>query len=387
MGFPRPPCSPAAGILILVLAVASQAVKTPSASASTSLSMASSLLSLTSDADSLYQDSLQIVNDQEECKVKNLKHQEKMFMAKLDAHRCLVRDTVVAVPVPQELIVNYVQPSHVVVPRCTGLCLERPGCECQPKRKKYTKVDIIVGTNSSATFQLCSTVQIEEHRGPCRCKCTLTNCHYNKVFDEDQCLCRCKSEFANLKSSCMKDFEREWDEESCTCRCRARMCVSGHYQDRATCQCKPLETSCSAIATAIDAGASVHHQNTGHLAVSQAPKYVGLSCVALIALFMLLTMYYLMVKKGGRHHHQSRQSRIRGRGNSFMRRAPSLVGSSAHPDLLVANGSTETVVGTLQRAAASSGMATAAYTITINSQSANNLDEAMLPLTEDKTRF
>ena len=28
-----------------------------------------------------------------------------------------------------------------------------------------------------------------------------------------------------------------------------------------------------------------------------------------------------------------------------------------------------------------------AYTITINSQSATNLDEAILPLTEDKTRF
>jgi hypothetical protein len=30
---------------------------------------------------------------------------------------------------------------------------------------------------------------------------------------------------------------------------------------------------------------------------------------------------------------------------------------------------------------------TTAYTITINSQSASNLDEAVLPLTEDKTRF
>ena len=30
---------------------------------------------------------------------------------------------------------------------------------------------------------------------------------------------------------------------------------------------------------------------------------------------------------------------------------------------------------------------TTAYTITINSQSSTNLDEAILPLTEDKTRF
>ncbi len=51
-----------------------------------------------------------------------------------------------------------------------------------------------------------------------------------------------------------------------------------------------------------------------------------------------------------------------------------------------ANG-TETVVGTLQRATSANGRHAAAYTITINSSSASNLDEAILPLTEDKTRF
>lgn len=56
----------------------------------------------------------------EECRVKNLKQQQKMSMAKLDAHRCLIRDMVVQVPVPDTLIATYVHPSHVVVPRCTG---------------------------------------------------------------------------------------------------------------------------------------------------------------------------------------------------------------------------------------------------------------------------
>ena len=41
-------------------------------------------------------------------------------MAKLDAHRCLIRDMVVEVPVPDTLIATYVHPSHIVVPRCTG---------------------------------------------------------------------------------------------------------------------------------------------------------------------------------------------------------------------------------------------------------------------------
>ena len=56
----------------------------------------------------------------EECLAKNIRQQSKMAMAKLDAHRCLLRDTVIEVPHPADVIVNFIQPSHVVVPRCTG---------------------------------------------------------------------------------------------------------------------------------------------------------------------------------------------------------------------------------------------------------------------------
>ena len=57
--------------------------------------------------------------------MKNLKQQQKMFNAKLDAHRCLLRDTVVKVPEPPDVIVTYIQPSHVVVQRCTGKTQEK----------------------------------------------------------------------------------------------------------------------------------------------------------------------------------------------------------------------------------------------------------------------
>ena len=50
---------------------------------------------------------------------------------------------------------------HIFV-NCLGLCLERPGCECQPKKRRKVLVDVIVGTNSSSTSQLCSTVQVKE---------------------------------------------------------------------------------------------------------------------------------------------------------------------------------------------------------------------------------
>ena len=61
----------------------------------------------------------------------------------------------------------------------TGLCLERPGCECVPKKTRQVKVDIVVGVNSSSTTsgQLCSSIEIEEHRGPCKVYAVITHSH------------------------------------------------------------------------------------------------------------------------------------------------------------------------------------------------------------------
>ena len=91
-------------------------------SASNAMSMASSLLQTLTENE--FGDPLDGEDNRrnrpEMCKVKNLKQQQKMSMAKLDAHRCLIRDVVVQVPVPDTLIATYVHPSHVVVPRCTG---------------------------------------------------------------------------------------------------------------------------------------------------------------------------------------------------------------------------------------------------------------------------
>jgi len=70
---------------------------------------------------------------------------------------------------------------HILIQLCIyflGLCLERPGCECAPKKTRHHKVNIVVGANS--TQQMCSTIEIEEHRGPCRYVC---------VFDLYLCFC------------------------------------------------------------------------------------------------------------------------------------------------------------------------------------------------------
>jgi len=368
----------------------------------------------------------------EECRVKNLKQQERMTMAKLDAHRCLVRDTVVAVPPPETLIAQFVHPSHVVVQRCTGLCLERPGCECVPKKTRQVKVDIVVGVNSSSTTsgQLCSSIEIEEHRGPCKCKCLTKSCHYNMVFDREACLCRCKDSFSVLKRDCLTrpiggEIVNYWDEETCTCKCKPRTCVEGHYQDRTSCECKPVVATCSATGldgvggqSAVGISGVRDSEREAAAAVAATAKYVGLGCVVMVALAMILSLYYLMVrKKGGggvggglddltSHHlvlgqsyssYANETARFRtasagsiAAGLNSLSTSATTATTAGHPVIQDGNatiGSVASHVGGVGNGGPGNGCNTA-YTITINSHSPNTIDDAVLPLTvEDKTRF
>ncbi len=259
--------------------------------------------------------------------------------------------------------------------------MERPGCECVPKKRRHAKVDVIIGTNAT---NLCTAISVEEHRGGCRCKCAAHPCHYNKEFDETACLCRCRQELTEVKAACAIDFERQWREDSCTCVCKTRICVTGHYQDPHTCQCRPRETTCAVVpAVAADAAvpSQVHSdgEDGGASSSTQAPKYVGLACVVAVALCMLLSLYYMLSRRRSNNSGRPGHGSIHTRGIPVVARTTN--GTTA----------TETVVGTLQRTSGGSSgggrQAAAAYTITINSASAASLDEAILPLTEDKTRF
>lgn len=277
--------------------------------------------------------------------------------------------------------------------------MERPGCECVPKKTRHVRVDFVMGVNASSTAQVCSSIDLEEHRGPCRCKCLLKSCHYNKVFDKEACQCRCKDTFAVLKRDCLSATGREtnfWDDETCVCKCIPRMCVEGHYQDRTTCECRPVESTCSAIGVSNRGAAGVVDVNDVEPSTSQQdslisrlPKYVGLGCVILVALTMILSLYYMFVKRkqeqrifGARmrehlEDHRSFQGCSLNAGITGMSATNTLDGSTS---------SQGSMAGSLAR----SGLrvpGTTAYTITINSQSTSNLDDSMVPLTEDKTRF
>jgi len=98
---------------------------------------------------------------------------------------------------------------------------------------------------------------------------------------------------------------------------------------------------------------------------------VGLAVVVAVALAMLLSIYIMLARR--------RRSANSGSGVTT-RRIPVIAESGGGSRLARTD-----VVGTLQRTCAG---ATPAYTITINSAgAAAELDEAMLPLEEDKTRF
>jgi hypothetical protein len=246
-----------------------------------------------------------------------------------------------------------------------------------PKKRHRKKVEIMLQLNASSQSYQCASVELEEHHGGCKCGCLISSCHYNKVLVEDECACRCKPDFGEVKAVCARDFQRQWNEDTCTCKCRPKMCVTGYYQDRNTCECRPIEPpACSSPSSASAAGANSNMDVVVPSSNFEAPKYIGLSCVVAIAAAMLLALYMLVSK----------------------RRGDDVVAS--------ANSAAESVFGTLQRAATSAvahtaamhnGMGsvshagtlrpTAAYTITINQSSSSSMDEAILPLTEDKTRF
>ena len=138
-----------------------EAINAPSASASTSLS--SSLLNLAAAAESTnggHISPLDQLNSRQECKAKNLKQQQKMFAAKLEAHRCLVRDTVVELPIPDDVIATFVMPSHVVVPRCTGENPLSHGCV----RRRHASFGHNALPTHSGVFFVCPHREGSGHR-------------------------------------------------------------------------------------------------------------------------------------------------------------------------------------------------------------------------------
>merc|ERR1719438_754054 len=61
------------------------------------------------------------------------KELQDMTTALLHAHRCMLKDEPVPVPIPLNTIPDLIVPSHIIVQRCSGLCLNSLGSTCTPK--------------------------------------------------------------------------------------------------------------------------------------------------------------------------------------------------------------------------------------------------------------
>lgn len=158
----------------------------------------------------------------------------------------------------------------------------------------------------------------------------------------------------NPKVICLlfdRDVQKAWDEDTCSCRCTPRVCLDGFYQDRQTCECKPVESTCSAVGVrSLDDSSAADDDDISHF-----PKYVVISGVVMIGIVTVMTLYGVMMRRRDRR---------------------------ALPRSFATVGSHGSLCGTLR---SNLQAHTTAYTITINSQPGQNPDE--VNLTEDKTRF
>ena len=134
----------------------------------------------------------------------------------------------------------------------------------------------------------------------------------------------------------------------------------------------------------------------GNQAVTHTPKYIGLGCVVFVGLAMVLSLYYLLMKRKSETHSSSRM--LEPSGGSLHLTSNNIDDERRFRGCGLASGITGLAANMQQEGQSNFGSLSrsldhhrnptgTAYTITKNSQSATNLDEAILPLTEDKTRF
>ena len=118
-----------------------------------------------------------------------------------------------------------------------GLCLECIGSKCQPKKTWLERHSLTVYINSTA---YCTTIELEHHRGPCRCQCLLNNssCHTQQHFLPSSCSCQCLPSLAGKRSDCLASGNT-WDQDSCRCQCTT-VCAKGTFLERDTCECKKV---------------------------------------------------------------------------------------------------------------------------------------------------
>ena len=87
----------------------------------------------------------------------------------------------------------------------------------------------------------CTSIELEHHRGPCRCECSLgaTSCSARQHFLPDSCSCQCLPHLSRDKLDCLNSTAHIWDSEHCQCSCRqVSVCSPGMVFNPAICSCQ-----------------------------------------------------------------------------------------------------------------------------------------------------
>jgi len=167
---------------------------------------------------------------------------------------CEPRETLVELPLPRDPMIEEVTPSHVLVPRCSGVCFQgNTYHKCVPEsggRSSETFQVLFNRRNPQGSGQLemqCSSINVETHTA-CKCGCDVdrSNCNSNQQFNEYYCKCRCSNYRA--RSACLQQRRTKyWDDENCQCLClqsQWKECSTGYVYDPIdTCDCLPRSAS------------------------------------------------------------------------------------------------------------------------------------------------
>jgi len=225
------------------------------------------------------------------CRDKNKKTLKEIEDAQLAAHRCMIRDMPVKVPEPDDFIAEFIFPSHIVVPRCLGVCLEKSGFSCHPKKKAKLVSHEVVLYSLNGT-QVCRTIELEHHKGPCRCSCQLTpaSCGPAQLFNEDDCRCSCAKEKNPEKYKCAQRPGRFWDDRHCSCVCTHKPCPAGERLEPSTCRCSQIPTTCQLSPVNIDGSSIGAHP-------ARLTTYIGIGALSLVAMTIIATLYFMLAKK------------------------------------------------------------------------------------------
>ena len=121
-----------------------------------------------------------------------------------------------------------------------GLCLESLGSSCLPKKTRLETYEITVYVNSTP---YCTSIELEHHRGPCRCECSLGghSCSPRQQFSPDSCSCHCLPHLTRDKLACLNSSSHSWDDKECQCVCRnTNTCQQGQVFSTESCSCQAV---------------------------------------------------------------------------------------------------------------------------------------------------